>query len=877
MASITLSSTSFANGATIPQRFKATVGCAGDNNSPQFAWSIDGFVQGHVDYFNLYVEDVNMQGSSPNGKFLHWAVTHITKTVYSINENGFWLDPTTVILPTDYSTGDKYNGWNGTCASDGQHEYRIWIEAKINSRYAAFIWQTPPTDLIIKSNYYTFFDRPTNLVNVPNVSDCGTTVCPPGYERIGDICQLVNATTPIINPSLITTPVRFTTWGSRGTKFVRQANNYVFPLNGTTNSQYGMFDSNNVHVAMNAVGPAYVPNYPSTPTDPLNSLWVNTSNDPFLGRLNNSAVWPDIQGEPRNEWIGFSYCLELTETKTYCVGLSGDDIMRFTLNGQRIVQWESTTPIFDSHQCWYILEMELQAGTNLIEVEGLNRAVVGALGFEIYEATVDELMILDSIPALEPYIIFSSRNSSVEYFDIGENHGVSCPSGYAYNKCVGGTCTQITKRDLVNIECCWFIQNCINPSEQYAIRISSNYTDTIYLHSVYTFSGHAILFDSQTNRPKCFSIVDRVLCDIPDAVDVEVLTSFGDNACAICTNVLAFRKCTDDTIINVTLQSGQSLPVLNNVYKLNIASDCYVYIGEGTDSVQYNGVLITTDYQTDDCNVCQGCLQFRNCENSDTINVRLVFGENNPNSDEIGNIFELIGDELIDNRCWIFEGYLDCVNPDYTDVSINQNYGCSECRVCLPYYQLINCENSEDISYIYWSKTAVPLVEGNSYIFDFAPTTCYSAILQFGLCEASIEPVYDESNIVSVSDNCAECNVSCFMIVDCETQVEYFPNQQETVGAFVNRIIKWHSEAEPTITRCGVVSTIRCVETSELVVVDCVIEDSCFSTCEACGATPITEDNFSIPYRNINPGISVPSCSSEPIDTCGSTDITCCS
>ena len=117
-ASIILGSTSFDNNAVIPQQFKNSVECGGNNRSPEFNWTLYGIVQAHVESFNLYVENVNLPGSSPNGKFLHWGVRGITKVQQQISENGWWLDPSTLVLSTDYTSGDKVNGWNGPCADN---------------------------------------------------------------------------------------------------------------------------------------------------------------------------------------------------------------------------------------------------------------------------------------------------------------------------------------------------------------------------------------------------------------------------------------------------------------------------------------------------------------------------------------------------------------------------------------------------------------------------------------------------------------------------------------------------------------------------------------------------------------------------------------
>jgi phosphatidylethanolamine-binding protein (PEBP) family uncharacterized protein len=77
--------------------------------------------------------------------FIHWKVTGINPNQTSITQNGTWIsNPSLVIHPTGYPSGDRVNGWNGPCPPSGTHNYRVQVTARLSDN----------TSII--SNYLTF-------------------------------------------------------------------------------------------------------------------------------------------------------------------------------------------------------------------------------------------------------------------------------------------------------------------------------------------------------------------------------------------------------------------------------------------------------------------------------------------------------------------------------------------------------------------------------------------------------------------------------------------------------------------------------------------------------------------------------------------------
>ena len=72
-------------------------------------------------------------------------------------------------------------------------------------------------------------------------------------------------------------------------------------------------------------------------TGPLVPLWQD--------RLNTIGAWaennPSGNDQPVDEWIGFTVCITVSETKQYSVGLAADNRCRFGLNGTIVAELEA--------------------------------------------------------------------------------------------------------------------------------------------------------------------------------------------------------------------------------------------------------------------------------------------------------------------------------------------------------------------------------------------------------------------------------------------------------------------------------------------------------------------------------------------------------
>jgi hypothetical protein len=191
---------------------------------------------------------------------------------------------------------------------------------------------------------------------------------------------------------------------------------------------------------------------------PLIPLWYNASNNLTDGPLNRCAVWTTNTGSnygPTDRWIGFNVCLNITESKTYYVGIAGDEYFAFRHNCSLIVS--ATTFGNDSYRRWYIYPLFMYQGQNIVEILGYNTNGRAGFGCEIYNNTASEILNATTINDLNIIYTTASEPGDVMDVDLGNNfqypasasYGYTCSSGFCYNSC-DGCCSTF---QIVNLPC----------------------------------------------------------------------------------------------------------------------------------------------------------------------------------------------------------------------------------------------------------------------------------------------------------------------------------------------------------------------------------------------------------------------------------------
>jgi hypothetical protein len=143
------------------------------------------------------------------------------------------------------------------------------------------------------------------------------------------------------------------------------------------------------------------------------------------GPLNRCGIW-SCDSVGFNVWIGFSRVINVSETKTYYVGLGADNQFRLLINGEVVVQDLLNDP--ENFKIWHIFPVVLTRGQHIIEMQAMNTSSSATFGAEIYDNTAAELAAATSYGDIDT--VFSTRNMLGQYLHQGN---YSCPAGYALN------------------------------------------------------------------------------------------------------------------------------------------------------------------------------------------------------------------------------------------------------------------------------------------------------------------------------------------------------------------------------------------------------------------------------------------------------------
>ncbi len=321
----------------------------------------------------------------------------------------------------------------------------------------------------------------------PPEEPCG---CPEGtiYNEESQQCEGFEITPASVSGTtyLVEEGDQSTSYGWGGTNFYGNVDNLPWPIGSSGGV---MEDSSNTPVPIQQ--------------NVNNSIWGNiTSANALTTILNTSGVWSSAAAA--NEWIGFTTCVNAPETKVYYVGLAADNLARFKVNGQLVVEFEGCTNTFNFNY-WHVFPITLQAGDNIIEMEGRNCGSVAAFAAEIYDATLADLTTMTLQAQLNAVKIFTTANQVGTNFHTGENSGYSCPPGWALSLCDGSfTCARTFTAPFIPCNC-YLATDCEDPTV--IMLITTN--DELDLDLIYNFEG----FDN------CWTVVVSEEC----AFDAEVI------------------------------------------------------------------------------------------------------------------------------------------------------------------------------------------------------------------------------------------------------------------------------------------------------------------------------------------------------------------
>lgn len=484
--------------------------------------------------------------------------------------------------------------------------------------------------------------------------ECNSCGCPTGYTRIGDDCQKITSVPAVLNPIVYTTAPGSVDalYGNLGTNFYNNITPLPFPLTA-------------VGSVFKDAALVIVPS--------INNI-VGVWGGPGGSRLNTVGIWTTVAPNPLNEWIGFSECIDIPTTGTYCIGIGGDDAVRIKIDGVLVVL--ASTGLFDFNY-WHVFEINLTAGTHVIVLEGINTSAGAAsFGAEIYN--VNSLVLQGYTTSAEVQLVtifttFTKRGTPAP-FQTGENSGYSCPSGYTYNDCGAPSCSLIETVPYVDCARTFLVTDCEGEEAPFL----TNTDLSAYVGSTYKTCIPEILYSTT-----CFILKDcnRLAPDIVTNTDLnaylwQVVNVQGySGSCFIVTGVPAGDPCVGAVPVVAT-------PPLMGACDCQGAQApwfprCYcVTVEEVTPTVatDFTGVFGASYNTCEDC--LRICYTLTDCQDAvDPVNVC------NDLAEYVGQVIKIEG---CGDICWIVSIATNCDNYLAIPGKITPYVDCPTCLPPIP-------------------------------------------------------------------------------------------------------------------------------------------------------------------------------------------------
>lgn len=191
------------------------------------------------------------------------------------------------------------------------------------------------------------------------------------------------------------------------------------------------------------------------------NIWRNdVQNQCDYGPLLRSMVWTQSGsgGLPTGQWVCHTACFTASTatTKTYYVGIAGDNYFRIVLDGTEIINsslgaWNNVQGAF---RYWHVYPISINAGSHTLQVCGYNTGSIAAFGSEIYDNTLNSLTAATSLGALNR--IYSTLSYTGQNITAIYNAGLNATTlvtassytcsdtTYTYNPCLGDCAKTVT-------------------------------------------------------------------------------------------------------------------------------------------------------------------------------------------------------------------------------------------------------------------------------------------------------------------------------------------------------------------------------------------------------------------------------------------------
>ena len=289
----------------------------------------------------------------------------------------------------------------------------------------------------------TELDYDVNCPVTGNTTGFTSCSCPVGYTATtaNDGCQKTTTTASTYNGSNLTI--------ASGTKRVEYSDNGAYFYPNITSLSSSELPLRRTSATTNLATQTNVPIIHTNISSSSNTFWNNNGGNTLNGggRLNFSGVYAIS-----SEFLGFATCIEILETKTYYIGIAGDNYVKFYVDGEFILDLTATS-YSENFKVWHVIPYTLTSGKHIIELYGKDgSSTPTAFGAEIYNPS-DLATLTGATTTGTTGLVFSSHNEIGNTYNAGStggSYGYTCSTGYSLDTCSGGTpvCTLIENEDI---------------------------------------------------------------------------------------------------------------------------------------------------------------------------------------------------------------------------------------------------------------------------------------------------------------------------------------------------------------------------------------------------------------------------------------------
>jgi hypothetical protein len=503
-----------------------------------------------------YISDSNLE---------NWAYNPFPNTgrsnIYKLSETNYYIAFFSYGNTSSffYTTNDAGSTWNSIpfigSVNDPTSVYQVDVYMYNTLEGHISVSNKP---LLYTSNGGNTFTTSTIGINVNafTVTEQVCDECPEGYTKDGEDCVKTvtyDATYSLpVFLDIVNGPNLPGAYGKDGLNLMQIVASGSLPLLGggtgqISNAQFNILNSNGIG-AQAPRESGYSPIAFNTASPIANTLWKT--------RLINVGIWADPSPTVCNPNIpqsnctpvSFSWCVTPSATKTYLIGMAGDNEVRFKVDGLTYVRLTAQSGAVTSpFNYWHVFPIELSAGQHTITLEGYNFAGAASFGAEIYDISVADFKTQfcdapnPTASQLEPYIIFSTKDTVGQTIPDPNQEGYpgewTCIDGSEPSYCFG---TPVCAFDITLpfVKCVYELTSCLDPEVvMYSSTDLSEYIGTI------------IKLDNE----ECWSVIG--ITDLyTDPVEVTVISSYED--CGHCLPSYKLINCKDN---KTTIYTGTDL------------------------------------------------------------------------------------------------------------------------------------------------------------------------------------------------------------------------------------------------------------------------------------------------------------------------------